>query len=523
MGLSEQDAYVSGDDHKKDDRDEAHGYTVVLDPISSAGRGGYRDSALPFSKGWSENYHERLPERLRQMKYLYEYGSNSPASRAENFYRQAVFMEDYEDVVPWEGRFLCYFPTYHDLTTRQLRGYFTWRSRVRRGDYQEIPISAAYLYIYELLNGVGASSPEDVLDKLSDFEAGYIDSGIGDYNMRRNLHQWMFEYAILHDLPTERIRQFAEREAAWDDTVSVLQKPLDHTDDEIFTVLLSFARKDASRSPVISQDPDRGIHLFSEAWRLGNSIEIGGRDLFSLCFGLPLTRRWYPLSTAVYYARDDRRDRDFAFSPCRSYVCRDGAWQVSSFEKQFFDRKRFQSFWRGVDAGLRRYLGTGRYLKEAPSEEWVEPLLEALIEADKRERMEASRPRINIDLGGLDRIRRDAIITRDSLLTEEEISEPLEMPEEIAAPLEPDSYEAAQDIPLDDVHAGILRALLMGQDVTVLLGSAHIMPSIFADEVNEALYDEIGDTVLICEDDRLSLIEDYLEDLEKLLGVDHDG
>ena len=44
------------------------------------------------------------------------------------------------------------------------------------------------------------------------------------------------------------------------------------------------------------------------------------------------------------------------------------------------------------------------------------------------------------------------------------------------------------------------------------------MPSIIADAVNEALFDEIGDTVLSCDDDRLSLVEDYRDDLTRMLG-----
>ena len=44
------------------------------------------------------------------------------------------------------------------------------------------------------------------------------------------------------------------------------------------------------------------------------------------------------------------------------------------------------------------------------------------------------------------------------------------------------------------------------------------MPSIAADRINEALYDEFGDTVIACEDDVLTLIEDYADDLAELLG-----
>ena len=44
-----------------------------------------------------------------------------------------------------------------------------------------------------------------------------------------------------------------------------------------------------------------------------------------------------------------------------------------------------------------------------------------------------------------------------------------------------------------------------------------------ADEINEALFDEIGDTVLECDGENLSLIEDYTEDVKELLGGQYGG
>ena len=42
-----------------------------------------------------------------------------------------------------------------------------------------------------------------------------------------------------------------------------------------------------------------------------------------------------------------------------------------------------------------------------------------------------------------------------------------------------------------------------------------------ADMINEAMFDEIGDTIVACDNDTLSLVEDYREDLTWLLGGDH--
>ena len=44
-----------------------------------------------------------------------------------------------------------------------------------------------------------------------------------------------------------------------------------------------------------------------------------------------------------------------------------------------------------------------------------------------------------------------------------------------------------------------------------------MLPSLTADLINEALFDDIGDTVLMCEDDMLFLVEDYRDDLALML------
>jgi hypothetical protein len=74
---------------------------------------------------------------------------------------------------------------------------------------------------------------------------------------------------------------------------------------------------------------------------------------------------------------------------------------------------------------------------------------------------------------------------------------------------------------LDSVQIRILRALLEGGSAEKIMKENHLMPSMAADGINEALFDEIGDTAVSCEEDRLMLIEDYREELEQLLGGEH--
>lgn len=497
---------------------DQRGYTIVLGTQPSFSETSYQDTALPFDRSSYQPPKEVLPERLRQMRRLVACGRESMEDRAKNFYQQGRFMEDYEDDAPWTGDFVCYFPTYHDLTTKQLRGYFSWRTGVRRGEFHPIAASAAYLYVYELLNGIGAASPEDSLQKLKAFEEGFLDSGFGDARMRPNLRRWMLEFAVMQDLPPETAREYADRELLQKDAaLAILRSPGDYSDEEVFSALCQFGGKKLTQSPVVTNDPDRGRHLFSEAWRAASRYRWQEKDLFTLCFGEKAIRRWYPLANAVYYQQSRPTDVDYALDECRSYHCRSGVWQAEAYEKLGFDKDRFQGFLHEADLRLRRHLKTGRYLRERPEDAWAATYIDAVIEADHRAALEAARPKITLDLSGLEQIRRDAQTTRDSLLTEEELEE---MEEQVVPESADDSLteEEFPDIPLDAVQIQILHILLQAASPAELIRANHLTPSLVADMINEALFDEIGDTVLSCEDDELALIEDYKEDIAQMLG-----
>ena len=500
------------------------GFTIVLPERRTVEKGGYHETPLPFAGMNRPKKKEAVPERLREMKRLFEYGSQSASSRAENFYRQALFMQDYEDEVPWTGSFVCYFPTYHDMTTQQLRGYFTWRTHLRRGKFEPISSSAAYVYIYELLNGIGADSAEESLRKMQEFEEGFLESGLGDARMRANLHRWMMEFAVLHGLPREMAQKTADREMLERDTaLSVLRTPDRYTDDEVFSALSFFGGKKIASSPVLKVQPERGKHLFCEAWRAALSDRGQQEDAFSRCFGGKVLRRWYPLANTVYYHREKVTDREYVLDECRRFLCSNGAWQMEAYEKPSFDRYRFQGFCHGTDLRLRRYLKTGRYLREAFEDEWAAPYAEAAIEADRKALLEAARPKITIDLSGLDQIRRDASVTRESLLTEEDRREyeeeqrTADLPEQETVSRAPEENTRAASV-LNEIQIQILRTLLEAGDVSEILRKNHLMPSLAADAINEALFDEFGDTVLISEDNGLFLVDDYTEDLKEFLG-----
>lgn len=613
----------------------------------------YQDSPVPGfnDKGLSTRDDEILPEKIRGMKRLYKYRDGTFRERSMNFYIQGKYMEDYEDDVPWNGNFRRYFPTYHDLRNDQLRGYFTWRTGIRRGIFKKVPDSVVYIYIYELLNGIGASSPEESLQKLKEFEEGYLGpdrtgsegSGAGaagpasekegEEAIRQNLHKWMLEFAVLHEVDPETACRYADPEIIQrDHAMEVLRDPRHFEDQEVFDALCLFAGSKITSSPVIKKT-EEGIPLFAKVWRYACShFNENGRELFDHCFGGLKTKGWFPLENVMYGAKKPAGPVSYILNPCRKYTFDGRFWKESSYLQIWFDKKRLTGLMHETDRQLRLYLKVGGRLKEMSDEAWASPYVHAVIEADKAAKIEAAKPRVHIRFSDLDQIRRDALATRDSLLTEEERQEEYlpaigtigtSLPEysdstdsgtgiqqyadsertEISPqpedaftetgtyshtdgvfagtetyshtdgvfegtgiapdldggfagtgiapeldsgfagtgtnhlPGEKHSVEGSVTsganpsddktagqarfspaLPLDENQRDLLLALLRGESVRERITAQHGMPEIVADELNEALFDEIGDSIVECDGDELLLVEEYREDILELLG-----
>ena len=132
----------------------------------------YRDTAIPAPGTTPQNI-PNVPAKILEMIKLYQFGDGSFLQKCKMFYIQGMFMKDYEDDVEYECYLQRFMPTYRDLKIEQLRSYFTWRTKLRKGDYQPAPTPFVYIYIYELINQIGTDSPEDSLQKMKQFDILY--------------------------------------------------------------------------------------------------------------------------------------------------------------------------------------------------------------------------------------------------------------------------------------------------------------------------------------------------------------
>ena len=550
-----------------------NGFTVILDN-SNTEQAQYHDAPLFSGQTLAikppcddmrglQNAKQHVPEQIRRMKNLYQYGSGSFRQICKNFYVQGKFMEDYEDNAPWDGVVsTCYWPTYHNLSLAQLRGYFTWRTELRKGNYRKHCETFVSMYLYELLNGIGTKSVEDSLHKMEEFEKGYIDAGFSDRYLRGRLHRWMLELAVLNGLAPDIACKYADSDMLEKDAaVEILRYPEKFSAQEVFNALCVFGGKKTAESKLVQEHGTEAINFFAAVWCLASAqYRKDGESLFQLCFGIPSAREWRPLESTFYYDNysnsKKRKSVTYKLNPSRTYLFKRDKWYEVAHQNYDIDRKRIVNLLQETDRRLRLYLKTGHPLKERKEAAWAVPYIEAVIEADRKAKLEAARPKISIDFSGLDKIRKDALETQDNLLTEEETECTLEFNAvnkavrksaaskkrtkensaarkntaavlSIAASPHLASEQSAAavlaapsntSVPLDGMQMQLLRMLLRGEPVQELIAAQHGMPSVIADAINEALFDLIGDTVVECDGETITLVEDYRDDIIGILG-----
>lgn len=115
----------------------------------------------------------------------------------EKFYKS---MCSYQNRVEYDAEYIYfeqYFPTYGDMTPKQLKWFFYWRTKIREGVYPNTALSYIFVYIYELLCNVGTESNEDGLKKLSDVWNAYRTTYP---KIDKYLLEWILDYCLIRNL-----------------------------------------------------------------------------------------------------------------------------------------------------------------------------------------------------------------------------------------------------------------------------------------------------------------------------------
>lgn len=114
-----------------------------------------------------------LPRPLVEAKRLMRNPAEYHYNYRQLFYQQAKLLEDFTDDFSEQASFSSCYPCYRDMNDRQLRTYFTWRTKVRQGIVESTSPSYAELYCYELLHQIGVPDPETGFRMLQQFRQDY--------------------------------------------------------------------------------------------------------------------------------------------------------------------------------------------------------------------------------------------------------------------------------------------------------------------------------------------------------------
>lgn len=393
-----------------------------------------------------------LPDQYRKMREISRWqedpegGAGRWLSEAELFYRQGLLMADFEDDCPYNGTFKSYFPTYNAMSDRQLRGYFTWRAQVRRGTVEETSTSFAFLYLYELICGIGVDDPLDGFSKIKAFWDAYraFEPGID-----RFARVWLQDYAVFHGLDPKLLRD--SKTVMFDnDLIELRRAARDLVPAPVPSCQTPKHRKTSEPTLPLPPDEVREERLMAainalSTYNLSNSRldRSHHRDLRHVAcavyvrmaryydthrktgivaslFGEETAMPYTMFASAVFFAPERHEDCEYRLDPIHIYRCQNGFWECMRIHGSRQKSSKLGEMMRACDQRLRLALDPAHPLKEEKVPKYLAKIIDDEIVAWLSWDAAHQPVKIDIDLSQLGHIRNAAAQTREALLIDEE-------------------------------------------------------------------------------------------------------
>lgn len=470
----------------------------------------------PIIRRASEIKKPKVPAKIREMRNIARTREAYWKTSAWLFYQQGTFMAEYTDDYDYSGynkKFFMFMPAYSEMDTEQLRGYFSWRTRFRNGEFTPVPNYFIALYAQEIINRIGVSSAEEGFELLARLQQEYPDCP----DITEN---WLSDYAVYYGLPEEYYTRCSEFE---NDRYITAFINFDETDDDLlYKAVCELSPYKIGSSKFCREYPQEYKQAIVRVVRSLSSFHEKHRKR-SLCEALfgKMTERFYRMfEYAAFYEKERHKEVDITVNPVRSYRCRgNGIWSVRRYEKTQASRK-LGMIAKETDRLMREAYGFKGALKESDVPKSTVDLIKKVIDAISAEREKASAReklrKIVIDVSQLSRIRADADIVRDKLIVEEEAEQFPESAEEIVRTKEEETPVEESGGLLTAAENGFVQALLSGADVRAYAAGTGVLPSVLGDGINEKLFDIFADNVIDFTGDKPCILEDYIDDIKQM-------
>lgn len=393
-----------------------------------------------------------LPDQYRKMREISRWqedpkgGAGRWLSEAELFYRQGLLMADFEDDCPYNGTFKSYFPTYNAMSDRQLRGYFTWRAQVRRGNIEETSTSFAFLYLYELICGIGVDDPLDGFNKIEAFWDVYraFEPGID-----RFARVWLQDYAVFHRLDPKLLRDSKTvmfdnalielRRAARDlvpapapsgqppkrrkTSEPTLPLPPDEVREERLMAAINALSTYNLSNSLLDRSHHRDLrHVACAVYvRMARYYDTHRKTgIVASLFGEETAMPYTMFASAVFFAPERHEDCEYRLDPIHIYRCQNGFWECMRIHGSRQKSSKLGEMMRACDQRLRLALDPAHPLKEEKVPKYLAKIIDDEIVAWLSWDAAHQPVKIDIDLSQLGHIRSAAAQTREALLIDEE-------------------------------------------------------------------------------------------------------
>lgn len=502
---------------------------------------------IPLARHPLDEKQERFME-MRRIACLspaagYRVGSGD-SLQAVLFYKQARFMENFEDDYEENAPFSMYFPSYQMMSCEQLRTYFTWRSQVRRGVVRQTSLSYVFLYLYELINNVGVQDCRDGLDKLVSLWNQYrgYDGKLDTY-----MSGWVRDYYITNDFsaPFEELLQNTGN-------LKELYQPADSK--SLFEYYCPYSDYKIKKSIFYTAETAGTIGAcFDFVIRSLNEFLRGeGGNFESLVF-YGRSNGWTPFQKALYCSFSRQLgNKTVRLSETETYKYENGRWMSSRNRipkengrfligyilkriEQFFRRK--EKFKYKLTAN-RKKISIPEIARVVPDPERLFTQIDAAIVGYYRQ---SQRKTVTVDAARLEAIRAGARRIQEKLLEggEEaglslqftpETEPPVSAELKTSSPVLPTAVpeKAGQDIwdafarSLSETEKAAVRLLLRDASSDELLTfskNSRVMPEVLADGINQKALDAAGDSILEFTD-QIRVFEEYRDDLKRVIGIE---
>lgn len=522
----------------------------------------------------------RLARGRRRTSLGYAYSADA----AKLFVEQARLVADYED--DYDGSLDGHsawawgqYPCYEDMSNHELRCYFAWRTRVRRGETPPAPQAFVRLHAYELIAGIGTEPGEEGLRELGRLAEAYVRDALSDYEWDL-FAAWQRDYVVFYGLDVgllpgggtlsglAAVAALRRAEEALLAGEAEVPDPL-----ELLDAMVRLSRYRAERSRMFKSRREDVAWVVSRVFAdmVAHCSKRRKTGLVDGWFGKRERVSYTMFRLALYWSEVPHEDASYEVGPYESYTCRRGFWWHVLPSRHCERNKEVGALLHAIDCRLRRATQDRHALKDKPLPKYQGRFVDKRIDELVELRAAEEAARVTIDRSALRSIRSAAERTREALLTDEErggdewhtvgeavaavaVAPAARVAHEAAGESGglgindagggasvvggPEAAESAGGGSLSDGPAGgrptVGSPMPQGESAlgldeaqltllrAILCGDAldgfdSLFVSLAVDAINEAFLDVLGDTVIEFDGDAPVLVEDYVEDVRALV------